>query len=111
MNELEADVPDLDHLAIFDLAVFVTEVRVGISEQFDALSLSELAQSGQVIVMTVCIDRIRDPQPLAARGREIVLDVPPGVKNQGLSGSLVADEVRRMPQAFQVELLEEHQRA
>jgi hypothetical protein len=111
MNELETHVPDLDHLAVFHLAVFVTEVCIGVSEQFDALSLAQLAQSGQVVVVTVCVDGKRDPKSLAARGLEIALDVPPGVQDERSPGGLVSDEVRGVPKALQIELLEEHQRA
>jgi hypothetical protein len=53
-------------------------------------------------------NHLLDPEPETGRVGEVVVDVAPGIDHGRHARALVADQVRRLRQAAQVVLLEDH---
>jgi hypothetical protein len=108
VQHLDADVAELDQLAVGDRPVLVAQLGVGRAEHLDLGAGAQLRQARQVVVVAVAVERVGDAQPLAPGGGEVRLDVPARIQDQRQQGGLVAQQVGRVAQRGQVELLEEH---
>jgi hypothetical protein len=71
-------------------------------------AVPQLEMSGEEVRVEVGEEDMLDAHPPLLRHRDILVDVPLGVDDHGGPASLVAEEVGRMGEAAQVELMEEH---
>jgi hypothetical protein len=106
--ELQADLAELDALAVGHLAVREVHVRGLAVDDGGAGRGGQLQVPGQEIGVHVGLDDVVDAQPAGGRVVQVVLDVPPGVHHGRAPGGLVADQVGSLGQAVEVVLDEFH---
>lgn len=109
VEDLERDLPHLEHLAVRERTVGVA-VRSGARRQrLDARNTGDqLADPRQVVVVPMRVEHVGDPHPPVAGFVQVRGDVSPWVEDERLTGPLVADEVRRVAEALEVELPQMH---
>jgi len=77
-------------------------------EQRRAGALGQFAGAGDEIGMDVRLGDVRETQPLALGGGDVLVHVAVRVHHDRLAGGVAADEVRGLREAVVVEALEEH---
>jgi hypothetical protein len=84
--------------------------RFGRGAQIDggADAIPQLEMTRDEIGMKVRQQHVRDPQVVLARERQILIDVALRIDDGSNLRALVADEIRRVRKAIQVELVENH---
>ena len=70
--------------------------------------VAQLEMAGDEIGVEVGEEDVRDPQAVLLGEGQVLVDVALRVDDRGRPGRLVADEIRRVRQAVQIELLEDH---
>ena len=65
---------------------------------------------GEEVGVQVREHHVRDAEALFARGSDVLLDVALRIDDDGLLRRFVADQVRRVGQAIEVELAEDHRK-
>ncbi|WP_245232655.1 hypothetical protein [Thiorhodococcus minor] len=108
MQKLEGHLAPLQALTVFHRGHPVPELGAGTGEQLDVAAIGQLADPGQIVVVLVRVTGVANPHALLARGLEIGVHVAADVEHEGLAGLLGADEIGRVAQTLQIELLEEH---
>jgi len=108
VEHLDAQLADLEHLAVGERAVLVAEIGCAGAQQVHAAG-SELAETAQVVVVAVRVEREADAQPPFSGGVEVAGHVPLGVEDERLAGLVRADEIGRMAESLDGELPEEHE--
>ena len=106
--ELQADLAELDALAVGDLAVREVQVRGLPVDDGGAGCGGQLQVPGEEVGVHVGFDDVVDAQPAGGRVVQVLLDVSPGVHHGRPPGGLVADQVRSLRQAVEVVLDESH---
>lgn len=109
VQHLEGDIAHLDDLSVHHRAVVVAKSRSRITEYLHVGACGDLRYAAEVIVVPVCVDGVSDSQSPIPGLIEVTLDVPLRIEHERVTRLVVADEIRGMSQALQVELLEEHQ--
>ena len=64
--------------------------------------------TGDEVRVQVGEEDVRDTQAVLRGERQVLLDVALRIDDRGGAGGLVADQVRGMGQAVQIELVEDH---
>ena len=86
----------------------VLGLRLGAQVDGRAGPIAQLEVAGEEVGVQVRQEHVRDAQAVLAREREVLLDVALRIDDGGHAGVLVADEIRRVRETVQIELLEDH---
>ena len=108
VQHLEHDLPELDALAVGELA----GLELGLGERpvgdLGAGGGSQLEVAGEEVGVEVGLHDELDRQPVLGRRLEVRRDVAARVDDHGPAGGRVADEVRGLREAVEVVLFEDH---
>ena len=74
------------------------------------VSLAELDVTGDEVGVEMRQQHVLDAQPALGRKGDVLIDVPLRIHDGRDAGGLVADEIRRVREARQIELVQHHQR-
>ena len=107
------DRPDGDRADVHDGAVverLVRELRLGGAVDVDPAAVveREAAVPGEVVGVRVRLEHAREPNLLVRCLVEVLLDPVRRIDDRRFAGVLVADQVRRAPEAVVHELAEDH---
>jgi hypothetical protein len=102
-DALHADLVSLPHRAVRE-----GRARAVAEDDLGARARGQLLVPAHEIGVEVRLDHVLDGEAVRARLLDVLVDVPPRVDDRRLP--LGADEIRRVSQATQVELLEVHGR-
>ena len=104
------DSADLDLGPVLEGVECVLGLRLGMDRDRDAVVECEAPVAGEVIGVRVRLDRPRDPEARALRGRQHRFDRVGWIDNGGEARVLVADEIGRAAEIVVQKLLEVHER-
>jgi hypothetical protein len=110
VERLDEHLAHLDPIPVPEGARRVGELGPGAGQQLDLAPHRQLADAGDIVVVLMGVDRVGDPEPMPARRLKIHLHVAPDVQHQRLACLLRAEEVGRVTEALEDELLEDHGR-
>ncbi len=107
-ERLQANPPEFDHAAVAKRRKSVFCLRFGAEINRCAHAVAQLQMSGHKVGMQVSQNHVLDLQPVLGRKLEIPFDVALRIDDGGCARFLVANKIRGMRQAIQIELLEDH---
>ena len=110
LERLESHLSELDRVAVGERRELV--LGLGPRAQIDlrADAIAQLEMAGQEVGVEMRQQDMLDPQPRRSRIGDVGVDVPLRIDDRRDSGCLVGDEVRRVGEATEVVLLEDHRR-
>ena len=104
----QADLAELDDIAVAERRERVLRPGPGAEIDGDAGAVAQLEVSGDEVGVKVREEDVRDPQVVLGREGEILIDVALRIDDGCGVRAGVADEVRGVRQAIQIELLQDH---
>ena len=99
---------ELDRLAVVERMEGVFRAGGGAEVDGRAGAIAQLQVAGQEVGMKVGEEDVRDPQPVVRGEGEVAVHVPLGVDHGRNSAGFVPDQVGRVREAIEVELLQDH---
>ena len=106
----DPDVAKLDDIAVRQRYALVLRLRGAPEINGRARALAQLKVTGDKVGVEVREKHMLDPHAVLRREVEINLDVPLWIDDGGDAARLVANQVRRMREALEIKLLENHGR-
>ena len=104
----EPERPDVERLAVADRCVVVGKLGAGADHLPGARERRQVAAAGDVIVVEMGLDHVRDPEVLLTGGGEVDVDVSPGVDDRRGAARLVGDQGRQVAEPLDPELADQH---
>jgi hypothetical protein len=92
--ELQADPPQVQPLAVGDLAVREADVSARSVDHGGAGRRGQLQVTRQEVGVHVGFDHVLDPESGRGGGLEVLPDISPGIDHRRPPGGLVPDQVR-----------------
>ena len=108
LEDGEAGVARLDHVALVQRADVVLGGSAGAQADPRADALPQLEVAGYEIRVEVGQEDGLDRRAQLVGGVEVLLDVPPRIDDDGAAARLVDDDVGRLGEAAEIELLDDH---
>ena len=108
VDAAQDDLADGDLVAVLERLVRILRLGGGVDAHREPVLEREPAVPGEVVGVRVRLDHTHEPDPAALGLLEVLLDREGGIDDDGFSGVLVPDEVRRTPECVVDELREDH---
>ena len=108
-NGTDSGAPHLNHIAVSERRKRI--LGSGFRPEVDRRPgpVSELQMTGEKIGVEVRQKDVTDREVVVAGKRQVLIDVALRVDNRGRLRRFVADQVRRVRQAVEIELMQEHE--
>nr|WP_308406722.1 hypothetical protein [Streptomyces sudanensis] len=103
VEDLQVDLAEAQVLAVVQGVGVEVECGGGAVGDAGAGAFGQFQVAGEEVGVDVGLDDALDGQAVALGGGEVVVDVAPGVDHDGPAGGAVADEVRGVGEAVEVE--------
>ena len=102
--------PNGEGVAVPDVACEALVAQLGARSDhlLGAGQRRQLTRPGHIVVVQVCLDDMADPKVALPRRVDVHVHVAPRVDHGGDARLLVRDQRREVPQAFDLELPEQH---
>ena len=110
MDASQDDVSEHDLVAVLERVVRVFRLRRRVDAHGNAVLEGEPAVPGKVVGVRVGLDHADDADVVPLGLLDVLLDRERRVDDDGLTGSRIADDVRRTPERIVDELREDHGR-
>ena len=107
-DRLQPHAPELDASPSCERRERVFRLRRGAEIDRRADAIAQLEMSGDEVGVQVRQDDVRDAQPVLGGEGDVLIDVALRIDDGRGAGRLVADEVRRVRQAIEIELMQDH---
>jgi len=107
VDDFQADLTELQHLAVGSLAQLETVVRRAATDDLCAAAFGQRLGAGDEVGMDMGFDGVGDAQALLSGQVEVDIDVAPRVDHCGDRGLAVAHQVGNLRQAVSIDRLED----
>jgi hypothetical protein len=108
LERLQPHSPEIDDVAVVEWRESVLGSCDGAQVNRRPDAIAQLDVASDEIGVEMCEEHVRDPQPMLFGKRQVLIDVTLRVDDSGPPGQFVADEIRRMRETVEIELLEKH---
>ena len=111
LERLQPHSPQVDDVAVVERRERILGPRGGAQIDRRAGAIAQLEVAGDEVGVEVGEEDVRDPQAVLGGEGEVLIDVALRVDDGRRVRLLVADEIRRVCEAIQIELLQDHRTA
>ena len=108
LDGLQPDAAELHAIAVAQRREHVLGLRGRAQMDRRAGSVAQFEMTGDEIRMQMREEDVRDPQAARLRERQVLIDVALRIDDRSDPRLLVGDQIRRVRQAVQIELMEDH---
>src|SRR5438093_12896784 len=108
LQRFQLDPAQYDRVTVAERREGIFSLRGRTEVNRRALTITELEMAGDEVRVKMREEDVRDLQPVSGGEREVLIDVSLGIDDGSGSARLVRDEIRRVREAIQIELLQNH---